>query len=832
MFKVFKTSGIEGNYSISSYPTFVSNNCWSVYPAKHKTTKKPYSVWQFQKKEWETKLTNDGIITKNTKQMIMNDLFENIKSFIGSQSKFKHPNFVTVIEPLEDHKNRILFVTEYVINDLYSVNKSELDEIMITKGLLQICNGLKFLHESVHNVHLNVNPSSILITENYDWKISGLTFLENLTNGTIEKYIDPVDSRLPTFLSIDFRFSSPNLITKHTADYIDDLFSICCIIYFLFNDGEFLLKCPPSSSTSDYERQINKLNQLLNNAKSTTHHASFEKIPINFYNTFLEVLSNSQESNTDVIQLNKVMTINDIIDSKIFNNELIKVLNSLDEYTTFSNYEKTNFLKTLKLEIEKFPKPLLINKFIPILIDSIDMNQFKKNNKPTPEMEELIVECCENLIILSKSLSQLTFTDKVFPFILTILKKIPFDGFKILLLKNLAIIQKGLHGSNNNETFQKFSLDLFEKCINDQNSMVIQELTLMYIKIILESQTYSVITSNILPKLSTLYSTTTSLKVKNLTVSTFITMISDLDNKVLDDFIIIDTILPLVYNTSAAIYTNPKFTHNILDLYLSIFNKLSKSTTKSFNSKGKETEIYDIVMELGFNVWKIAKFISNNEDLSMVYNLWDVIEKFMKKDLEGRINTNISKKPATTQMETTPTPMTTSSVKPVQPVLPQISKPMTPIQTPIPRTNTITTAATTSTTKQYGTMNAMKPMKPQAVNKSTLSFGQTSISTPMSTITSTLSPTPSNTIDWSKADSYSVMQATSRMQPENKKPEQSSTIAQSNYGALNVMQPMAPTKASSSVNTNNNSVGDDHDEWSDFAVGSTTIKDPWGDSLI
>lgn len=89
MFKVFKTTGIEGNYNISANPTFVSNNCWAIYPAKHKTTKKAYSVWQFQKKDWETRLTNDGIITKNNKKLVLNDIYENIRLFIGNQAKRK-----------------------------------------------------------------------------------------------------------------------------------------------------------------------------------------------------------------------------------------------------------------------------------------------------------------------------------------------------------------------------------------------------------------------------------------------------------------------------------------------------------------------------------------------------------------------------------------------------------------------------------------------------------------------------------------------------------------------------------------------------------------------
>lgn len=818
MFKVFKSSGIEGNYSVSSYPLFVNNGCWAIYPAKHKTTKKLYSVWQFQKKECESKLITDGIINKNNKAMVMKDIIENIRLFIGNQAKFKHPNFVTVIEPLEDHKNRVLFVTENVINDLNNINKSELDEIMIMKGLLQVCNGIKFLHESVKSVHLNIKPSSVMITENYDWKISGLTFLENITNGVLEKYVDPLSSRMPQFLSIDFRFTCPNLLLNHKVDFIDDLFSICCVIYFLFNDGEHLLNCSASSNTSDYERQVSKLNHVLKNINSGVKHATFQNIPDNFYTTFLDVLRNSQESNTDVIQLKKNYTINDLIESPIFNNELIKTLNVLDDYDSFSTHERINFLKSLKSQIEKFPKPLLLNKFIPILVDSVDVSHYKKSNQPTSEDEELIVEVSENLILLSQSLSQLTFTDKIFPFISTILKKIPFDSFKILLMKSLTIIANGLKSSG--DIFQKFSLDLFMKCINENNSMIVQELTLMNVKVILQSQSYSDITTTMLPELCTLYSTTTSLKIKTLAINTFIILVSELETKNIDDFMIVDKVLPLIYKTSSAIFANSKFTTNLITLYNMIFNRLSKSSNKTFNINGNESELYDIVMDLGFNIWKIAKYVSNKQDLNIVYTSWSSIETFLKHDLDSRVT---SVTPGGNDDQPTAGVVTLKTInKPVTPIVAQ--KPiqadydfdiMEPKQTSSNTFDVLKPKTSSSSSSNLNTnFGVMKPKPIDLLNKPTttsnLGFGQIQLKQQ-----ETHKPAASSTIDWSKANStIHVMQPTSRK-----------------VKAPNFMTSLAPTNSFSKPITKKEDDDDDDDEWGEFGVGTTTTKD-WGDSLI
>lgn len=806
MFKAFKTSGIEGNYSISSYPLFVNNNYWAVYPAKHKTTKKLYSVWQFQKKECESKLVNDGVINKSNKSMIMNDIIENIRLFIGNQAKLKHPNFVTVIEPLEDHKNRILFVTENVINDLNNIKTSELDEIMIMKGMLQICNGIKFLHESVKSVHLNINPSSIMITENYDWKISGLSFLENISNGVIEKYVDPLDSRMPAFLSIDFRFSSPNLLLKHKVDYIDDLFSICCLIYFLFNQDGYLICCSPSSSISDYERQISKLNHTLKNINQNVKHATFQNIPDNFYSTFLEVLSNCQESNTDVIQLKKNYTINDLMESSIFNNELIKALNVLDDYNSFSTNERINFLKSLKPQIDRFPKPLLLNKFIPILIGSVDVTNYKKRTQPTPEEEELIVEVSDNLILLSKSLSQLTFTDKIFPFISSVLKKTPFDSFKILLMKNLPIIAKGLKSSG--DTFEKFSLDLLLKCIDQKNSMIVQELTLLNIKIVLEAQPYSVITSTILPELCTLYSNTTSLKIKTLTINTFIILVSELDTKNIDDFIIVEKILPLIYKTSSAIFSNSKFTTNLITLYNIIFSKLSKSSTKSFSINGVETELYDVVMELGFNIWKIAKYVSSKNDLSIVYSSWSAIEKFLKHDLDSKVASITPSRhntPADTEIDAN---VINSSVTKSVVSKPSFADYDFGSSKSKPQSDVSGFDALKPTVNTFG--NSTNRTNYQSVTTPTLGFGQTTSQIPQNKV---ISPS-SSTIDWTKANStINVMQPTARK-----------------VDTINIMAPMVPTSSFNKANAKASNKDDD-DEWGDFDTGNSSKID-WGGSLI
>ncbi|KAG7916775.1 hypothetical protein KL905_004504 [Ogataea polymorpha] len=642
MFKVFKGTGIESSYSISANPLFVSNNTWTIYPAKHRTTKKKVSVWQFSKKDLEARLQANGVLNRTNRSMIMDDIFAVLGNYVSNLSKFKHPNFLTVIEPLEDHKNRMLFVTEYVVDDLATLNKSDLDEIIITKGLLQIASGLKFLHQSVHTVHMNLAPSSIFITENFDWKISGMQFIEVMENKIQEKYVDPLDSRLPSFLSIDFRYSSPNLLLKHNVDYINDLFSVGCLIYYLFNEGRSLLECS-SSSLLEYERTFNKLKHILGSA-NLYHHASFNSIPRNYIDVFIRMLKETQESNKDVLMLQPPLTVDDLLASAIFNNDLIRILNVIDEFPTLSQQEKIEYLMNLTKDLSSFPRALLINKFIPVLSDLIiPLLSAKSVNE---DDQKVIILASQNLLILSNQISQLTFSDKIFPLLNKILNEQNLPSYDLLLVSNIDTIKTKLganetdSGSKHTQLFQKLLNKLFEKSMvarNDPNTVQLQEKVLTSLHVFLNYQTYSTITTQMFPAVCQLFSTTSSLKIKNLTIKAFILMISGMKEKNLDNYVIVEKLLPLLQNTHVSNFKNANLLMNMVQLYESIFHKLNKSPTTISVGKN-EVCVSELIRDsIFFQLWKLTNFVSRKGDLDGLFRIIGEIESYLKKSVTAKL---------------------------------------------------------------------------------------------------------------------------------------------------------------------------------------------------
>ncbi|ODV97644.1 hypothetical protein PACTADRAFT_47518 [Pachysolen tannophilus NRRL Y-2460] len=655
MFKVFKTSGIESNYSISSNPIF---NCdpWSVYPAKHKVTKKQCSIFKFDKKKFETALTRQGLVTKSNKSFIFEDCYKILRAYVSNLIKFKHPSILQVLEPLEDHKSRAMFVTEYVFNNLSTIGKQELDEIIITKGLLQIANGVKFLQESTHSVHLNIQPSTIFINENFDWKLSGFNFMRQVDEvNNSEFFLDTFDPRMPEFLSLDYRFSSPDLILNHRLDYYDDLFSIGCLIYYLFNSkseygsANYLLNCE-SNNLSEYGRDAKKLDRILELANNAP---AFKNIPENYLSPLLSLLNYKH----------KPWDINQFISSRIFNNDLIRILNLFDELPTMELQEKINFLSKLKNYLLKFPKNLLVNKFLSVLADILV--SYTKDKKIDSEEELLISLTLENMLIISKTLSQLTFLEKVFKNLNYIVASNNLISCKLIIMNNLKSIQSSLKIKDTDslienkhaESFSKFLLTLFEKSFkdnaNDQQSLMLQEKILLNLEVVVTFQTYSTISSVIFPKICDIFSKTTSLRIKNLTIQSFFLLLTN-KNESLDNFIIVEKLLPIIGKTSSKNFKNSEFLTNLVKLYEAIFDKMSLS---AFQVVSKDSTNLDIITEqIFFHLWRMLKFINNTKNFNFLVTILNKIEKFLieksgeavSKVEKADVNNNLSVIPSIT----------------------------------------------------------------------------------------------------------------------------------------------------------------------------------------
>lgn len=195
------TSNISSNYTISPTPSSLSG-AWKVYDGKKKSTGKAVSIFVFEKKSLDSQSGGLGGRSSGASlKKLHEEVISRVKKECNLLARLRHPSILELAEPIEDTRSGgLMFATEPVTASLagllqekddqertggvqgrtsrYILEESggqktrrelEIDELEIQKGLLQIAQGLEFLHESASLVHGNMNPDAIYI----NIKVSG-----------------------------------------------------------------------------------------------------------------------------------------------------------------------------------------------------------------------------------------------------------------------------------------------------------------------------------------------------------------------------------------------------------------------------------------------------------------------------------------------------------------------------------------------------------------------------------------------------------------------------------------------------------------------------------
>lgn len=189
------TSNISANYTISPTPSSTSG-AWKVFDAKKKSTGKAVSVFVFDRKSLDPQAGALGGRSSGTSLKKLHDeVVSRVKKESNLLARLRHPSILELAEPIEDTRSGgLMFATEpvtaslaglllekddqeraggvagrpsrYVIEEADGQKRRrelEIDELEIQKGLLQISQGLEFLHESANLVHGNLNPEAIYV---------------------------------------------------------------------------------------------------------------------------------------------------------------------------------------------------------------------------------------------------------------------------------------------------------------------------------------------------------------------------------------------------------------------------------------------------------------------------------------------------------------------------------------------------------------------------------------------------------------------------------------------------------------------------------------------
>lgn len=469
-------------------------------------------MFVFDKKRFEAALTKTGVPRSSA-----NEVYERLRREVASLTKLRHPFLLKLIHPLEESKNSIRFVAEPLFSSLkhmIDVNASnvgasalegfELDELAIQKGLLQVSEALDFLHNTASSVHLDIQPSSVLINTKGDWKLFGLGFVESLKNGDAsaksEYFVPRFDGRLPPYIQVNFDFAAPELVLDHKLDPANDIFSLGALLITLF------LSKPPmrtDNNSSVYKQEFQRIDRVLKDPR----------IPAYLHDLLPQMMARYPDNRINLSRLKS---------SPLFDNILIRTINFLDDFPAKLPAEQQAFMTGFSKLIEQFPKSVLQKKILPAFLEELGKE------------EVLVGPILTNIFIIGKDMSQLGFSEKILPAVRRVKDTL---SAQVTVLNNIEILKSRVKGDEFRDDVLPIVLDAMENAPPE-----IQEVSLQKLPIYIEKLDFVTLKNEVFPKVGSVFAKTTSLAVKLEALKAF----QQLVVSGLDKYAVTEKLLPLL----------------------------------------------------------------------------------------------------------------------------------------------------------------------------------------------------------------------------------------------------------------------------------------------
>ena len=392
------TSNISANYTISTAPTSISG-AWKVYDGKKKSTGKAVSVFVFERKSLDphSGSLGSGRSGGAAVRKLHDEVIARVKKESNLLARLRHPSILELAEPIEDTRSGgLMFATEPVTASLAGLlqekddqegaggvagrpsrfvveeadgtrrrRELEIDELEIQKGLLQVAQGLEFLHESAGLVHGNLTPEAIYVNAKSDWKIAGLGFAGPPDTSNSQSTMLPIslsevlyhDPRLPRSIQLDFDYTSPDFAMDNNISSSADMFSLGLLLIALYNS--------PHTSPLKTNSNLSTYKKLFTSSSTTpstsNNFLSSRPLPRDLMSTVLPRLITRRPAQR--------MNAREFQQSQFFDNILMSSIKFLDALPAKTPNEKSQFMRGLPKILDQFPKSVLDKKVLPALLE-------------------------------------------------------------------------------------------------------------------------------------------------------------------------------------------------------------------------------------------------------------------------------------------------------------------------------------------------------------------------------------------------------------------------------------------------------------------------------
>lgn len=418
------------------------------------TDKTLYSVFVFDKSQL------DAVQNKADRERVL----EHLKKGITQLTRLRHPSVLVVHHPIEESRSSLAFVAEHVYGNLDSIlkeqrstrieekvtkdlvdlsqdlgpkdsdyrnNGCQLDELQIKAGLLQLCDGLKFLH-SAKMLHRNLCLENIFVDSNNTWKIAGFDFSCRAQTGPtgntssqatenlqIVEY-DPVVRNLPTFPSLktiyndlptsilpNWSCTAPEQSNSDQVSFPSDVYSLGILSCALLGqDSDMVDLSYEYGLMSDTYRRGIKFRELADRL-SPSYKTSVMKFA--------------------AINVDSRPSLDDFENLALFKDYQVQAIRDLDSQFAWDRLRKIDFFNRLRDILPKLSHQVKVNRVAQSLVrELINM--------------DMLPYVLPNILIIAKDCTPTEFKFKIFPHLKAPFRVLEPKSVPLMLLDNLVVL--------------------------------------------------------------------------------------------------------------------------------------------------------------------------------------------------------------------------------------------------------------------------------------------------------------------------------------------------------------------------------------------------------
>ncbi|KAM6961663.1 SCY1-like protein 2 isoform 1-T1 [Tautogolabrus adspersus] len=514
--------------------------CWRIYNGTKKSTKQEVAVFVFEKKTVDKypKFEKDQIV-------------DSLKRGVQQLTRLRHPRLLTVQHPLEESRDCLAFCTEPVFASLSNVlgqwenlpspvptdiKEYKLYDVETKYGLLQISEGLSFLHSGVKMVHGNLCLENIILNKSGAWKIMGFDFSISSTNPSDAepKYsCKEWEPNLPPLCLPNPEYLAPEYILSVSCDSASDMYSLGVVMHAVFNEGKPVFQVNKHDIFKSFSRQLDQL--------STMSPALLNKIPEEVREHVKMLLSVTPNVRPDADQMTKIPFFDDVG---------AVTLQYFDSLFQRDNLQKSQFYKGLPKVLPKLPKRVVVYRILPAL----------NSEFVNPDMVPFVLP---NVLLIAEECTKDEYVRLILPDLTPVFKQQePVQASNMILLIFLQKMDL-LLTKTPAEDIKSSVLPMVYRAL-EAPSVQIQELCLNIIPTFANLIEYTSMKNSLIPRIKSACLQTSSLAVR---VNSLVCLGKILEY--LDKWFVIDEILPFLQQIPSR---EPAVLMGVLGIYKCTFS--------------------------------------------------------------------------------------------------------------------------------------------------------------------------------------------------------------------------------------------------------------------